>query len=60
MKLTGILFALLLQLIVQGQSTKAYKSGPRILTFAEQEYGRAQVKVKSNPPDDQLVEVYDP
>ena len=47
MKLTGILFALLLQLIAHGQSTKAYKSGPRILTFAEQEYGRAQVKVKS-------------
>ena len=47
MKLTGILFALLLQLIAHGQSAKAYKSGPRILTFAEQEYGRAQVKVKS-------------
>jgi len=47
MKLTCILLALLSLLTVQGQSIKAYKSGPRVLTFAEQEYGRAQVKVKS-------------
>lgn len=47
MKLNCILLALLSLLTVQGQSIKAYKSGPRVLTFAEQEYGRAQVKVKS-------------
>ena len=25
---------------------KAYTSGPRVLTFAEQEYNRMQIKVK--------------
>ena len=47
MKLTGIFFVLLFVLTVQGQSVKAYKAGPRVLTFAEREYSHAQVKVKS-------------
>jgi stage II sporulation protein D len=29
-----------------GQKVKAYSSGPRVLTFAEQEYSRMQIKVK--------------
>ena len=30
-----------------GQLLKAYAAGPRVLTFAEQEYSRMQIKVKS-------------
>ena len=44
----NLLLSLLLFCTVTGygQMVKAYYSGPRVLTFAEQEYSRMQIKVK--------------
>ena len=44
----NLLLSLLLFCTVTGygQMVKAYSSGPRVLTFAEQEYSRMQIKVK--------------